>query len=78
MTETPLPHRLWPETLQAASVASPAPGEQTTTQPQEHGDEALSYALKFGSHSSYRLYARRGAPPRSSVPPPAQVFSCGR
>jgi carotenoid cleavage dioxygenase-like enzyme len=60
MTETPLPVIFDRETLEAAGVASTAPGQHTTAHP--HFDpatrEALFYATKFGPRSTYRLYAR--------------------
>jgi beta,beta-carotene 9',10'-dioxygenase len=60
LTETPLPVIFDPETLAAAGVASPAPGQHTTAHPHldpETG-EGLFYATKFGPRTSYRLYAR--------------------
>jgi beta,beta-carotene 9',10'-dioxygenase len=60
LTETPLPVVFDPETLAAAGVASPAPGQHTTAHPHldpETG-EGLFYATKFGPRTTYRLYAR--------------------
>src|SRR5689334_23749000 len=60
MTETPLPVVFDRETLEAAGVASPAPGQHTTAHPHldpETG-EGLFYATKFGPRTTYRLYAR--------------------
>jgi beta,beta-carotene 9',10'-dioxygenase len=63
MTETPLPVIFDRQTLDAAGVASPAPGQHTTAHP--HFDpatrEALFYATKFGPRTTYRLYARADA-----------------
>lgn len=60
MTETPLPVIFDPETLAAAGVASPAPGQHTTAHPHLDPEtrEGLFYATKFGPRTSYRLYAR--------------------
>ena len=63
MTETPFPVIFDPETLAAAGVASPAPGQHTTAHP--HLDsatgEGIFYATKFGPRTTYRLYARADA-----------------
>ncbi len=82
MTETPLPIVFDPETLRAAGVASPAPGEQTTAHPHRWGDEALFYAVKFGPRSRYRLYARRGTSGQRRIaqwgsPRPSYMHSFG-
>lgn len=67
MTETPMPIVFDPQTLKAAGVATPAPGQHTTAHPHERDGEALFYSVKFGPRSSYRLYGRRGASDRRSI-----------
>lgn len=63
MTETPLPVVFDRETLDAAGVASPAPGQHTTAHPHVDPEtgEGLFYATKFGPRTTYRLYARADA-----------------
>ena len=84
ITETPLPVIFDPETLDAAGVASPAPGQHTTAHP--HLDpstgEGLFYATKYGPRTSYRLFARADANAqreigRVGVKRPAYMHSFG-
>jgi len=84
MTETPLPVIFDPQTLAAAGVASPAPGQHTTAHP--HLDpatgEGIFYATKFGPRTTYRLYARAGVQAqreiaRLAVSRPAYMHSFG-
>jgi carotenoid cleavage dioxygenase-like enzyme len=62
MTETPLPVVFDRATLEAAGVASPAPGQHTTAHPHldSESGEGLFYATRFGPRTTYRLYARDG------------------
>ncbi len=84
LTETPLPVIFDPETLDAAGVAAPAPGQHTTAHP--HLDpktrEGIFYATKFGPRTSYRLFARpdtsaRREIARLAVRRPAYMHSFG-
>jgi beta,beta-carotene 9',10'-dioxygenase len=69
MTETPLPVVFDPETLAAAGVAAPAPGQHTTAHPHldAKSGEGLFYATKFGPRTTYRLYARADTKSRREI-----------
>jgi carotenoid cleavage dioxygenase-like enzyme len=58
LTESPLPVRFDPETLAALGVAAPAPGQLTVAHPHRAplSGEMVSYAVRFGARSSYRVY----------------------
>ncbi len=61
LTETPMPVRFDPRTLEAAGVAYAPPGHHSTAHP--HHDrtsgELIAYATRFGRRSSDQLYAQR-------------------
>jgi carotenoid cleavage dioxygenase-like enzyme len=61
MTETPMPIRFDPATLEAAGVAYKAPGQLTTAHP--HHDpqrgELVNLAVALGPRSHYRFFAQR-------------------
>src|ERR1700691_2768566 len=61
MTETPLPVRFDPETLQTLGVSEPAPGQLTVAHPHRspRSGELVSYATHFGPLTSYRVFAQR-------------------
>jgi beta,beta-carotene 9',10'-dioxygenase len=58
MTESPLPVRFEPRTLETLGVAEPAPGQLTVAHPHQAplSGELVSYAVRFGARSSYRVY----------------------
>jgi beta,beta-carotene 9',10'-dioxygenase len=60
LTETPLPVRFDPKTLQTLGLAQPAPGQMTVAHPHRapRSGELVSYATHFGPFTSYRVYAQ--------------------
>lgn len=64
LTETPLPVRFDPATLEVLGVAPPAPGQLTTAHPHRApgSGEHLNYATRFGPRTTYRVF---GVDPRT-------------
>jgi beta,beta-carotene 9',10'-dioxygenase len=60
LTETPLPVKFNPRTLDTLGVARPAPGQLTTAHPHRApgSSDLVSYATHFGPHTSYQVYAQ--------------------
>ena len=60
LTETPLPVRFDPSTLETLGVARPAPGQMTVAHPHRapQTGEPVSYATHFGPFTTYRVYGR--------------------
>lgn len=60
LTESPLPVRFSPRTLETLGVARPAPGQMTVAHPHRVADsgEPVSYATHFGPFTKYRVYGR--------------------
>jgi beta,beta-carotene 9',10'-dioxygenase len=58
LTETPLPVRFDPATLETLGVAQPAPGQMTTAHPHvaPRSGERVNYATRFGPITTYRIY----------------------
>jgi beta,beta-carotene 9',10'-dioxygenase len=69
LTETPLPVAFDGRTLETLGVAYKQPGQHATAHP--HWDpateELLSYAVKFGPRSKYRIYAQRDRSTRRTI-----------
>ncbi|MGD0062145.1 MAG: carotenoid oxygenase family protein [Streptosporangiaceae bacterium] len=63
LTETPLPVKFAPGTLDTLGVAPPAPGQLTTAHPHRApaSGELASYATHFGPRSTYQVYAQNGS-----------------
>lgn len=59
MTETPLQVEFDPETLATLGHPAAAPGQVTTAHPHYDAErgEAVSYAVRMGARSTYRVYA---------------------
>jgi beta,beta-carotene 9',10'-dioxygenase len=84
LTETPMPVRFDPGTLDALGVAHQPPGLHTSAHPHHDPErgELVGYTVHFGPRSSYRLYAvAPGQEPRviASLPvrEPAYLHSFG-
>ncbi|HEY1623542.1 MAG TPA: carotenoid oxygenase family protein [Streptosporangiaceae bacterium] len=62
LTETPLPVRFDPETLETLGVAQPAPGQMTVAHPHRAPEtgEYISYATHFGPFTTYRVFGQDG------------------
>jgi beta,beta-carotene 9',10'-dioxygenase len=60
LTETPLPVKFDPRTLDTLGVARPAPGQLTTAHPHRApgSGDLVSYATHFGPRTSYQVYAQ--------------------
>jgi beta,beta-carotene 9',10'-dioxygenase len=60
LTETPLPVRFDPRTLETLGVARPAPGQMTVAHPHlaPATGEPVSYATHFGPFTTYRVFGR--------------------
>jgi beta,beta-carotene 9',10'-dioxygenase len=58
LTETPLPVRFDPRTLETLGVSRPAPGQMTVAHPHRvpGSGEPVSYATHFGPFTTYRVY----------------------
>jgi beta,beta-carotene 9',10'-dioxygenase len=69
LTETPMPVAFDGETLETLGVAWEQPGQHATAHP--HWDpateELLSYAVKFGPRSKYRIYAQKDRSTRRMI-----------
>lgn len=74
LTETPLPVRFDPSTLETLGVARPAPGQMTVAHPHRAPEtgEPVSYATHFGPFTTYRVY---GCDSRVIAEIPAQTPS---
>ncbi len=74
LTETPLPVRFDPSTLETLGVARPAPGQMTVAHPHRAPGtgEPVSYATHFGPFTTYRVY---GCDSRVIAEIPAQTPS---
>ena len=60
LTETPMPVRFDPQTLETLGVARPAPGQMTVAHPHRSPEtgEQISYATHFGPFTKYRMYGQ--------------------
>jgi carotenoid cleavage dioxygenase-like enzyme len=69
MTETSLPVRFDPATLETLGVAEPAPGQMTVAHPHRAPltREHVSYATHFGPLTTYRVYAHDAAAGRRTI-----------
>ena len=58
LTESSLPVRFDPRTLETLGVGQPAPGQMTSAHPHRapRTGELVSYAIRFGPITSYRVY----------------------
>jgi beta,beta-carotene 9',10'-dioxygenase len=62
LTETPLPVKFAPQTLDTLGVAQPAPGQLTVAHPHHApgSGDLVSYATHFGPRTTYQVYAQDG------------------
>jgi beta,beta-carotene 9',10'-dioxygenase len=60
LTESPLPVRFDPHTLETLGVTQPAPGQMTVAHPHRapRTGEHVSYATRFGPRTSYQVYGQ--------------------